>query len=183
MDGLSEIDDGRGNRPIGETRCDLHPVLCPVTAAAGDLGRRRNPVVTGGANPVAVTACYALVAACAGRATPTAAEPGVDEETAVFNKRTTAWFDPIEQAGWRDAFWLVHGVKREFTWHSRGHDSGFRLDQAFVSPELVDHVTDARHGWVEDVDEVSRCGVVSDHAALIVEFDVTGYPAAGKPPG
>ena len=108
---------------------------------------------------------------------------GVDEETAVFNKRTTAWFDRIEHTGWRDAFRLVHGAKREFTWYSPGHDNGLRLDQAFVSPELVDHVTDARHCWAEDVDEVTRRDAVSDHAALIVEFDVTGYAAAGKRPG
>ena len=108
---------------------------------------------------------------------------GVDEETAVFNKRTTAWFDRIEHTGWRDAFWLVHGAKREFTWYSPGHDNGLRLDQAFVSPELVDRVTDARHCWAEDVDEVTRRDAVSDDAALIVEFDVTGYAAAGKRPG
>ena len=109
--------------------------------------------------------------------------PGVDEETAVFNKRTTAWFDPIEQAGWQDASWLVYGAKREFTWHSPGHDNGFRLDQAFVSPELVDRVTDAHHCWVEDVDKATRRDAVSDHAAFDRRIrcnGVRGWPKTAR---
>ena len=99
---------------------------------------------------------------------------GEDEETSVFNNKTTGWFDQIKEAGWRDAYRLVHGSKREFTWYSPGHDNGFRLDQAFVSPQLIDRVTDVRHLWVEDKDQLQRRDAVSDHAALIVEFDAVG---------
>ena len=99
---------------------------------------------------------------------------GEDEETSVFNNKTTAWFDQIKEAGWRDAYRLVHGSKREFTWYSPGHDNGFRLDQAFVSPQLIDRVTDVRHLWVADRDHIQRRDAVSDHAALIVEFDAAG---------
>jgi exonuclease III len=99
---------------------------------------------------------------------------GEDEETSVFNQRTSAWFEKIHAAGWRDAFRLVHGGKREFTWYSPGHRNGFRLDQAFVSPELVTRVKDVRHEWPVDFDQPERRDALSDHAALIVDFDTTG---------
>ncbi|MEM7018922.1 MAG: endonuclease/exonuclease/phosphatase family protein [Pseudomonadota bacterium] len=97
---------------------------------------------------------------------------GEDEETAVFNNRTTAWFDQIEAAGWRDAFRLVHGPKREFTWYSPGHNNGFRLDQAFISPRLVEHIIDVRHLWVVDEENPNRRDAMSDHAALIIDVDI-----------
>lgn len=101
---------------------------------------------------------------------------GEDEETAVFNRRTTQWFDRIHEAGWRDAYRLVHGAKREFTWYSPGHDNGFRLDQAFISPELVERLIDVQHLWVSDEDQRGRRDAVSDHAALVVDFDSAGLP-------
>ncbi len=98
---------------------------------------------------------------------------GLDEETAVFNKRTTAWFDQIEALGWRDVFRLLHGNKREFTWYSPGHNNGFRLDQLFVSPRLAETVVAARHLWAKDPTQAHRRDAVSDHAALIVDFDLS----------
>ncbi|NKB99478.1 MAG: hypothetical protein GKR90_13415 [Pseudomonadales bacterium] len=99
---------------------------------------------------------------------------GIDEQTRVFNKKTTQWFDQIEQAGWRDAFRLLHGNKREYTWYSPGHDNGFRLDQLFVSPQLVDRVVSTQHIWVSDERQAHRREAVSDHAALVMDLDLSG---------
>jgi exonuclease III len=99
---------------------------------------------------------------------------GIDEQTRVFNQKTTAWFDRIEEAGWRDAFRLVHGSRQEFTWYSPGHDNGFRLDQVFVSPQLVERVENVSHIWAEDDRQAHRRDAVSDHAALVVDLDLSG---------
>ncbi|MEM7099109.1 MAG: endonuclease/exonuclease/phosphatase family protein [Pseudomonadota bacterium] len=94
---------------------------------------------------------------------------GEDEETSIFNQRTTSWFDEIHNAGWADAFRLKYGMRREFTWYSPGHDNGFRLDQAFVSPRLTDCVADCQHIWAGGRDDTRR-DRVSDHAAVIVDI-------------
>ncbi len=98
---------------------------------------------------------------------------GLDEETAVFNQATDAWFGRIHRLGWRDGFRLKHGNTREFTWYSPGHDNGFRLDQAFVSPRLTDRVQDVRHVWFRDGDSERR-DAVSDHAAVLLDLDAAG---------
>jgi len=72
---------------------------------------------------------------------------GEDEQTSVINDRVSVWFDHIHEAGWRDAFRVVHGSKRKCTWHSPGYDNGFRLDQASVSPQLAERNIDVRHVW------------------------------------
>ena len=97
---------------------------------------------------------------------------GEDEETPVFNRRTTQWFDHIHAAGWHDCFRLVHGEKREFTWYSPGYDNGFRLDQAFVSASLKADVQHCAHLWAEHPDQPNRRDGVSDHAALVLDVAV-----------
>lgn len=94
---------------------------------------------------------------------------GEDEQTRVFTQPTSAWFDLIHEAGWRDAFRLVHGQKREYTWYSPGHGNGFRLDQAFVSPDLADRILDVQHIWIGGA---RRRDAVSDHAAVVLDLDV-----------
>lgn len=103
---------------------------------------------------------------------------GEDEETSVFNRGTTQWFERIHAAGWRDAFRLQHGARREFTWYSPGYNNGFRLDQAFLSPQLVERLVDIRHIWLEDHDQRTRRDALSDHAAVVVDLDVAGLPGA-----
>ncbi len=99
---------------------------------------------------------------------------GEDEETAVFNKRTHAWFDDLYAAGWRDAFRLKHGAKRDFTWRSPGRGNGFRLDQAFLCPALAERIVEVDHVWASDAAQPGRDDALSDHAALIVDLDVEG---------
>ncbi|MEO0981661.1 MAG: endonuclease/exonuclease/phosphatase family protein [Pseudomonadota bacterium] len=98
---------------------------------------------------------------------------GEDEETAVFNQRTHAWFDRLAAAGWRDGFRLKHGAKREFTWFSPGHDNGFRLDQVFLNPALAARLKDVRHTWPPDPAQPGRRDGLSDHAALVVEMQLS----------
>ena len=93
--------------------------------------------------------------------------PLLDEENAVFDARYTEWFDSLERLEWADAFRYMCGDKREFTWYSPNKGNGFRLDQVFMSPSMTERVRHFEHRWVGE----GRRDAVSDHAAMIVEFD------------
>lgn len=88
---------------------------------------------------------------------------GIDEENPAFNRVEEGWIDRLEGLGWRDAFRMHHPQRREFTWYSPNGRNGFRLDQAFVHPRLCPRLTRVAHDWGEQR--------LSDHAALIVDFD------------
>ncbi len=97
---------------------------------------------------------------------------GEDEQTPVFNQRTHKWFEQIHANGWRDAFRHRHGSRREFTWYSPGHNNGFRLDQAFVSPELAGRLLNVHHLWLRHSQQLHRRDSLSDHAALVLDLDL-----------
>ena len=87
--------------------------------------------------------------------------PGIDEESPAFNAREGGWIDGLERAGWRDAFRHLRGPARAYTWYSPNGRNGFRIDQAFVNPELLPRLARVRHAWGRRP---------SDHAALVVDL-------------
>lgn len=93
----------------------------------------------------------------------------MDEETPVFNKRTDQWFDRLEAVGWQDGFRALYGERREYTWYSH-RENGFRLDQVFVSPMVAPYLQHVRHVWPNHPDMPARRDGLSDHAALIADF-------------
>ncbi len=98
--------------------------------------------------------------------------PGIDEESPVFGPNAEAWMRGLEAAGWHDAFRRLHGERREYTWYSPNAGNGFRLDQAFVHRSLLPGVRAVRHEWGSDGgDGGGRRDALSDHAALIVDFE------------
>ena len=60
---------------------------------------------------------------------------GLDEETAHSEDYNGTFMKPLEALGWRDMFRRFHPGIDAPTWYSRA-GNGFRLDQAFVNPEL-----------------------------------------------
>jgi len=102
--------------------------------------------------------------------------PGLDEESAVFTPRTAAWLDGLWARGWRDAYRHFFPDTRTYTWYSPNAGNGFRLDQAFVNRAMTRRLHGVRYEWGRNGDESARRDVLSDHAALIVDFDsgVTG---------
>ena len=94
--------------------------------------------------------------------------PGLDEETRVFGPREDAWLSGLEQSGWLDAFRLLRGTARAYTWYSPNGGNGFRLDQAFVNDQLRHRLRDVRYDWGRPVGRPSRR--LSDHAALLVDL-------------
>jgi exonuclease III len=94
--------------------------------------------------------------------------PGIDEETPVFGRREDAWLSGLEQSGWHDAFRLLRGPERAYTWYSPNGGNGFRLDQAFVNPQLRPRLRDVRYDWGRRVGRPAR--PLSDHAALLVDL-------------
>ena len=95
----------------------------------------------------------------------------IDEESQAFNHTEDQWIKNLNHLQWRDAFRLLHGDKREFTWYSPNGRNGFRLDQAFIHPSLHTNIRQFRHEWGGQPNSYRQC--LSDHAAIIVDLD---YP-------
>lgn len=94
---------------------------------------------------------------------------GIDEETQTFTAFEDCWLEKIAALGWQDAFRSLHGQKREFTWYSPNGNNGFRIDQAFLYPDLTSQLKTMVHGWGGCRGE--RRDSLSDHAALVLEFN------------
>jgi len=92
--------------------------------------------------------------------------PDVDEEAPAFGPREVAWIHALERLGWSDAFRLIHGARRAYTWYSPNGRNGFRIDHAFVNRALRPSVHDVRYDWGAGIQ-----GALSDHAALLLELD------------
>ncbi len=98
--------------------------------------------------------------------------PGIDEESPALNQIEGRWMNDLDDAGWRDAFRAHAGRRRAFTWYSPNGDNGFRLDQAFLSPNMTRQLLRAKHHWGGG----SRRSGVSDHAALLVDTHENDQP-------
>ena len=94
--------------------------------------------------------------------------PGIDEETPVFGPREDAWLTGLERSGWLDAFRILRGPERAYTWYSPNGGNGFRLDQAFVNDQLRHRLRDVRYDWGRRAGRPAR--LLSDHAALLVDL-------------
>jgi len=92
--------------------------------------------------------------------------PDIDEEAPAFGPREVAWIHALERLGWSDAFRLIHGARRAYTWYSPNGRNGFRIDHAFVNRALRPSVHDVRYDWGAGIQ-----GALSDHAALLLELD------------
>ena len=95
---------------------------------------------------------------------------GLDEERPVFSQRTDQWFDRLAESGWQDGFRARQGDRRDYTWYSH-RDNGFRLDQIFISPPISHHLKQVRHIWPIHPDRPDRRDGLSDHAALVADFE------------
>jgi exonuclease III len=94
---------------------------------------------------------------------------GIDEESAAFSTREDQWISNLDALGWRDAFRARHPRRREFTWYSPNGNNGFRLDQVFLHPHMMQRLRKVRHEWGSDGSR--RRDALSDHAAIIVDVD------------
>lgn len=93
---------------------------------------------------------------------------GIDEESPAFNQTEDQWLCTLRKFNWQDAFRLVHGDKREFTWYSPNGRNGFRLDQMFLHPSIARDVVSFDHRWFGATKD--RREVLSDHAAMVIDF-------------
>ncbi|MCH8009705.1 MAG: endonuclease/exonuclease/phosphatase family protein [Chloroflexi bacterium] len=94
---------------------------------------------------------------------------GIDEESPAFTEREEQWIAAMTEAGWPDAFRLLHPRARAYTWYSPNAGNGFRLDQAFVNQQLLPRLREVRYVWGTAAD-AERRDALSDHAAMIVEL-------------
>lgn len=87
--------------------------------------------------------------------------------------REYAFIEGLGARGWSDGFRHLHGTRREYTWYSH-KDNGFRLDHAFLSPQLAPRLTAFRHDWGRNPAQPERREGLSDHAAMVLDFDPGG---------
>jgi exodeoxyribonuclease-3 len=89
--------------------------------------------------------------------------PYLDEAGAI--DATAHYVDKIEAIGFCDLWRRRYPASREYSWYStRGN--GFRIDHAFLSPELAARAGSVRYSHEE------RLAGLSDHSPLILELDV-----------
>ncbi len=91
----------------------------------------------------------------------------LDEETEYSQGYKESFMGPMEDRGWRDPFRALHPEADAPTWISR-IGRGFRLDQAFVNPELHAVVSSCSYDWGKDADP----GDLSDHAAILLDLEI-----------
>jgi exonuclease III len=110
----------------------------------------------------------------------------VDEENPAFNEIEEGWIDALAGLGWLDAFRVLRGETRAYTWYSPNGRNGFRIDQAFANRALVSRVRNVRYAWGRarqhaPPDALGRskrsagtgsiaARTLSDHAALVVDL-------------
>jgi exodeoxyribonuclease-3 len=75
------------------------------------------------------------------------------------------WLRDLEAGGWNEAWRIASPGVREYSWYSKT-ESGFRIDQAWLSPVASPGLRHAR------MDHVRRISGLSDHSMLIVDLDV-----------
>ncbi len=88
--------------------------------------------------------------------------------TTGFLPQERAWFDDlIERVGWVDAFRLVNGEPKQFTWWPgwKGaweNNLGWRIDYQLITPDLAPAVRAAT---------IYRAQRFSDHAPLTIDYE------------
>ncbi len=92
----------------------------------------------------------------------------IDEESPAFNKIEDQWIKKMNQLAWQDAYRLLHGNRRDYTWYSPNGRNGFRLDQAFLHPSL--HHRLKRFDYIWGGDTSIRREALSDHASIVMEI-------------
>jgi exonuclease III len=96
----------------------------------------------------------------------------IDDVTGIFWKREHEWMEAIEALDWVDAFRHMHGDERVYTWYSH-KNNGFRLDQAFLNPEMMPALQMIGYEWGSSLQEPVRRDELSDHAAIILDLDLS----------
>ena len=97
--------------------------------------------------------------------------PPIDGNPATFHRYETNWIPGLEKAGWRDAFRVFEPDITAYSWYSPNAGNGYRLDQAFANRSLQPRLQKVWYEWGAHQDAGSRRDAISDHAALLVDFD------------
>lgn len=100
--------------------------------------------------------------------------PDIDEENPIFGPAEVKWFGALAACGWEDAFRVLRGDERAYTWYSPNAGNGFRLDQAFANGDVLPYVKDVEYIWGRVPGRESRREALSDHAALLIDLNVPG---------
>jgi hypothetical protein len=66
----------------------------------------------------------------------------------------------------------MHGDERVYTWYSHKNNC-FRLDQAFLNPEMMPALQMIGYEWGSSLQEPVRRDELSDHAAIILDLDLS----------
>ena len=76
----------------------------------------------------------------------------------------------LDAHGWRDAFRRLHGERRVYSWYSPNAGNGYRLDQVFANPAMLERVTGMSYRWGRRRGTKERRDALSDHRAMVVDL-------------
>jgi exodeoxyribonuclease III len=97
--------------------------------------------------------------------------PPIDGNPNAFHDWEVEWIPELARIGWADIYRHQNPSTRWPTWYSPNAGNGYRLDQAFVNRSLLPAMRPAHHAWGTHPDAPRTRHALSDHAALIVDFD------------
>jgi exodeoxyribonuclease-3 len=91
-----------------------------------------------------------------------------NQKNSGFLPEERAWLDTVFDKGWVDAFRVLNQEPDQYTWWShranaRANNVGWRIDYQIVTPDLKDKIKNVA---------IYNEEIFSDHAPLIVEYDV-----------
>lgn len=97
--------------------------------------------------------------------------PDIDEESKAFTPLEAGWIQAMHQRDWVDGFRQLRGEERVYTWYSPNGRNGFRLDQAFINPQLLPYVQTVHYDWGPTRETPRGTRYWSDHAAVMVDLE------------
>ena len=92
---------------------------------------------------------------------------GLDQDTTSSADAREKFIDPMDALNWRDIFRVFHPEVDAPTWFS-STKNGFRLDRAYVSPELQPQVVSCQYVWAPPWQQKN----LSDHAAILLDLNL-----------
>ncbi|MEM7403731.1 MAG: endonuclease/exonuclease/phosphatase family protein [Pseudomonadota bacterium] len=97
--------------------------------------------------------------------------PPVDGNPDAFSEWESRWIPGLEKAGWADVYRQFEPDAPCYTWYSPNAGNGYRLDQAFINRPALPRLRGARYEWGAHPDAPDTRHALSDHAALLVDFN------------
>lgn len=94
---------------------------------------------------------------------------GLAEDTEGMPFECSQYMNQLNELGWIDIWRFINPNKKEYTWYHARSKNGFRVDYAYVSPNLKNSILSVKHNHTDRVNNYS------DHSSIMLELDIKVY--------